>query len=375
MTDEAEKEVPNYVARRRKYFWGGAAMLLLGVLFSVLNALLDCPDYQKVTSFNALFFVAGGALGLAAGAEDKNRGKDKTGDKEKAKDQGEGEDEGKEPFAWLLCNAWRVGAVVFLAAFGLSVKMVLQESLYDSTNLMLNVGVAGLYLLFLYLIRLREDEEKKAKHMETAEVLVVAIALAIGIKAVGVQAFKIPSGSMLHTLEIGDHLLVSKFLYGIPLPFTDARLPGFREPERGDVVVFAYPGMDNLDRPPFQQPGDPDVLKGQDFIKRIVGLPGESFEVRGNRLFVGGQEIEDPWGQFLDGSGRPLPAVYRTRGELAAWGPATIPADMYLVMGDNRFHSNDGRVWGFVRKGRIKGKAMFIYWSWAGLKRVGNIIR
>lgn len=355
MTDKAGQEVPNYIARRKKYFWGGAAMMVFGVIVSVLNALLDVPDYQKISSFNALFFVAGGALGLAAGCDD--------------------ECEGTDALSWFLKNGWRLGATVVMASFGLGVKMIAEDGFYDSTSLMLEVAVLALYFLFLYLIRLRENPEKKAKHTETAEVLVVAIALAIGIKAVGVQAFKIPSGSMLHTLEIGDHLLISKFLYGIPLPYTDARVPGFRDPERGDVVVFAYPGMDNEDRPPFQHPEEPDQLKGQDFIKRIVGMPGETVEIRANRIFVNGAEIDDKWGQYLDGSGNPLPAVYRNRGELANWGPATIPPDMYLVMGDNRFHSNDGRVWGYVRKGRIKGKAIFIYWSFAGMGRIGTIIK
>lgn len=354
MTEPKQEPQPNHIARRRKYFWGGLAMLVIGVVFSALNALLDCPDYMKVSSFNALFFVAGGALGMAAGAEETDR---------------------KGFVGWMLVNGWRLGATVVMGAFGVGIKVISDEGFTDSTSLMLEVAVLLLYFLFLYLIRLRDDEEKRAKHTETAEVLVVAIAMAIFIKAVGVQAFKIPSGSMLHTLEIGDHLLISKFLYGIPLPYTDTRLPAFKDPERGDVVVFAYPGMDNPDRPPFQNPEPVDQLKGQDFIKRIIGMPGENFEVRGNRLFVDGKEIEDPWGQFLDAGGNPLPAIYRTRGELANWGPAVIPPDMYLVMGDNRFHSNDGRFWGFVKKGRIKGKAMFIYWSWAGMGRIGNLIR
>lgn len=354
MTKEKEKAAFDVESRRKMYRLGGLALMSVGVVFCVLNVLLNVEDYQKVSAFNAFFLVVGGALGLAAGTP-----------------KGENEDH----YAWSMKNGWRIGTLVVMVCFGLGLRSLIDGGLADSTSLLLQAALLGAYFLFLYLVRLRDDPEKAAKHTETAEVLVVAIALAISIKAVGVQAFKIPSGSMLHTLEIGDHLLITKFLYGIPLPYTDARLPGFRDPERGDVVVFAYPGMDNPDRPPFQKPEDADILKEQDFIKRVIGLPGERVELRGNRLFVNGVETVEPWAQYLDGHGDPLPQIYRSRGPLADYGPVMIPADMYLVMGDNRFHSNDGRVWGYVKKGRIKGKAAFIYWSWAGLSRVGTFIK
>lgn len=337
-----------------QYYWGGLAMLVMGVVFCVFNAALDVAEYQKVGPFNSMFFVVGGALGLSAGFP---RGL-------------------KYPLAEKVDSlGWKAAVVLVLLSFGLTVREILSVEYADSTSLMLVVGLMVYYFITLYLVKLRNNPEKAAKSMETAEVLIVAIALAVIIKGVGVQAFKIPSGSMLHTLQVGDHLLISKFTYGVPLPYTDARVPGFRDPERGDVIVFAYPGMDNSDRPPFQKPGAPDILKEQDFIKRIIGMPGETVELRGNSLFVNGQPVEDPWGQYLNSRGEPLPDIYKSRGQLADYGPATIPPDMYLVMGDNRFHSNDGRVWGFVKKGRIKGNAMVIYWSWAGLKRIGTIIR
>jgi signal peptidase I len=332
--------------RRLQYLWGGAAMFALGLAFCLLNALLPVIEYQKVSDFTAFFFVVGGGLGIIAGAE-------------KSK------------------NAWKIITPVVLAAFGIALWDLLRGDAPDPTSLLLVVALAGAYFLFLYFIKLSPtNPESRSKNIETAEVLIVAIALAIGIKAVGVQAFKIPSGSMLHSLEVGDHLLISKFLYGIPLPYTDARLPGIRDPQRGDIVVFAYPGFDNLDRPSNARIGYPDQLKEQDFIKRIIGLPGEMIEVRNKRIYINGQQLDDKWGQFLDENGRPYsePYAWNPRDAMPDYGPAAIPPGMYFVMGDNRNHSNDSRAWGFVRKGRIKGKAVIIYWSWPELKRIGTII-
>ncbi len=268
--------------------------------------------------------------------------------------------------------------LLVLAGFGLIVTDMAKSPFTESVTRLLVFALLGAYFLFLYLIRLKPDgsDGSRAKHIETIEVLIVAITLAIGIKAVGVQAFKIPSGSMLHTLEIGDHLLVSKFTFGVPLPYTDARLPGFRDPERGDIVVFAYPGLDNPDRPAGSPTRPADRLKEQDFIKRIIGLPGETIELRNNSLYINGKPEVDPWGQLLDDLGRPISNTASLFGmRLGNYGPATIPEGMYLVMGDNRYHSNDGRVWGFVRKGRIKGNALFIYWSWPQFSRIGTLIK
>lgn len=338
--------------RRKQYYWGGAAMLAVGLAACLLNFLLPVPEYQKISSFNALFFVVGGALGLAGGTPGPIGGK------------GAGN---------LLARALNAAPVLVLACFALTMKEIFSSEFIDPTSLILAVVLLGGYFLFYYLMKLKTGGSGE-KTLETAEVLIVAIAMAILIKGVGVQAFKIPSGSMLNTLKIGDHLLITKFLYGVPLPYTDARLPALKDPARGDIVVFSYPGMDNPDRPPFQDAGYPDELKGQDFIKRIVGLPGETIQIKANVLHIDGRAVDDTWGQFLDGNGKPLPLVYRGRGLLADYGPAVIPPDMYFVMGDNRFHSNDSRVWGFVKKGRIKGKALIIYWSIAEMGRIGNLI-
>ncbi len=342
--------------KARFYFIGGLVLFVAGFVFCILNVALDLPQYQKVGPFNALFLVVGGALGMSAA--ERYIDFDRT------------------PFKAMGGHLWKIITGLVMIAFGLTLRNILGQSFADSTSLLLSMALFGAYFLFLYNVRLKSDDAGRAKSVETAEVLVVAIFLAICIKAVGVQAFKIPSGSMLPTLQIGDHLLVSKFLYGVPLPYTDARLPAIRDPERGDVIVFAYPGDDNPDRPDFLPMGRPDVLKEQDFIKRIIGLPGETVEYRDNKVFINGERIEDPWGNYYDG--KPVPdkptkrLFQRTDNH---WGPATIPDDMYLVLGDNRFNSRDSRFWGFVKKGRIKGKALMLYWSWPKVGRVGTIIK
>ena len=140
------------------------------------------------------------------------------------------------------------------------------------------------------------------------------------------QAFKIPSGSMLNSLEIGNQLLISKFLYGVPLPYTDQRLPGIRPP-RGDIVVFAYPGIDNPDRPDRPLALPKDHLKEQDFIKRIVGFPGEMIEVRDKRVYINGLPLEDPWAQYLfhDGTPKPEPLAHQLGDAPADMFPTRVP--------------------------------------------------
>jgi signal peptidase I len=180
------------------------------------------------------------------------------------------------------------------------------------------------------------------KVVEYGEALIVAGLLAIAIRGAVVQAFKIPSGSMLPTLLIGDHLLVSKFLYGVRLPYTGTRLMRLRPPRRGDIVVFAYPEDDS-----------------KDFIKRVIGEPGDTLEVVGKKVYINGRPLDDPWGTFADRQVMPVSV-----GKRDFFGPVTVPAGKYFVMGDNRDRSLDSRFWGFVEDARIKGKAFIIYWSW-----------
>jgi signal peptidase I len=199
---------------------------------------------------------------------------------------------------------------------------------------------------------------QRGKIVEYGEALVVAILLAVAIRGAVVQAFKIPSGSMLPTLQIGDHLLVSKFLYGVRIPYTGIRLFRIRPPKRGDIVVFAYPEDDS-----------------KDFIKRVIGEPGDRVEIVDKKVYVNGDPIEDPWGVYRDAAVQPGGIEKRDNT-----GPLQVPRGRYFVMGDNRDRSYDSRFWGFVDDARIKGKAFIIYWSWESERtrprfgRMGQII-
>ncbi|MBI5505136.1 MAG: signal peptidase I [Deltaproteobacteria bacterium] len=169
----------------------------------------------------------------------------------------------------------------------------------------------------------------------------MAILLAMFIRTFIVQAFKIPSGSMLPTLEVGDHLLVNKFVYGVRIPFVGKRLLSFFKPEHDDVIVFIYPED-----------------KTKDFIKRVKALPGETIEVRDKVVYINGEKIDDPHAYFEPGS-RVYPNSARDN-----FGPLTVPEGQVFVMGDNRDHSHDSRFWGTVPIDEILGKAFILYWSW-----------
>ena len=186
---------------------------------------------------------------------------------------------------------------------------------------------------------------QKSALRDWTEALVVAGILALIIRSFIVQAFKIPSGSMEDTLLIGDHLLVNKFIYGVQLPGVDGRFLTIREPERGDIVVFEFPEDRGM-----------SYWKRRDFIKRVVGLPGDTVEVRDKKLLVNGQPLLIPEAVFKDGTNQPGP-----RDNMA---PVKVPAGHYFAMGDNRDRSYDSRFWGFVSNQEIKGLAFIKYWSW-----------
>jgi signal peptidase I len=187
---------------------------------------------------------------------------------------------------------------------------------------------------------------KKSVLREYFESIVIAVILALFVRTWVVQAFKIPTGSMENNLLIGDHLLVNKFVFGpTPLALGRAVLP-VREPRRGDVVVFKYPD-------------EPD----RDFIKRIIGLPGETVELRNKKVYINGQPIDEPYVHFLS----PPSSDYQEVTSFDVrerYGPVTVPPNQYFVMGDNRDNSQDSRYWGFLPRGYIKGKAALIYWSY-----------
>ncbi len=198
--------------------------------------------------------------------------------------------------------------------------------------------------------------KKKSIIREYAESIAIAVLLALVIRTYLVQAFKIPSGSMEDTLAIGDHLLVNKFIYGTKIPFSDSRVIKLRDPKRGDVIVFEYPE-------------DPS----KDFIKRIVGVPGDVVEGKDKKLYVNGKLYENP--HEVHKEKEIIPKEMNPRD---TFGPVTVPPDSYFVMGDNRDRSYDSRFWKFVKRGQIKGLAFIKYWSWDREKfrpRFGNIGR
>jgi signal peptidase I len=199
---------------------------------------------------------------------------------------------------------------------------------------------------------------KKSLFREYAEAIIIAVLLALVIRQFAVQAFTIPSGSMMDTLLIGDYILVNKFLYGPEIPFTDTHLPGLRRPEHGDIIVFKYPNDE-----------------ARDFIKRIVAIGGDTVQIRDNRVWLNGKLMEEPY--VLPGSFR---STSSHCGYLYGCEPLVVPADSYFVMGDNRDNSQDSRYWGFVKREKIRGKAFLIYWSWNGeahwlrWRRLGNYL-
>src|SRR5258705_2835780 len=161
---------------------------------------------------------------------------------------------------------------------------------------------------------------RKSLFREYSEAIIIAVLLALVIRQFAVQAFTIPSGSMMDTLLIGDYILVNKFLLGPEIPFTDKHLPGLRSPEHGDVIVFKYPNDET-----------------RDFIKRIVAIGGDTIQVKDNRVWLNGKLIEEPY--VMPGSFRPGPSTHC--GYLYGCEPLVVPPDSYFVMGDNRDNSQD----------------------------------
>ncbi|WP_316348411.1 signal peptidase I [Desulfuromonas acetoxidans] len=214
-----------------------------------------------------------------------------------------------------------------------------------------------------------EIKQKKTWYREYGEALLVAAILALIIRTFVVQAFKIPSGSMEDTLLIGDHLLVCKFIYGTEIPFTDKVVLPLTDPQRGDVIVFEFPG--DLEKP---------WLERRDFIKRIVGTPGDTVEVRNKRVYVNGEVYDLPQEVHKESS-LILPGTRVSPEDRRDFMPKlVVPPGQYFVMGDNRDRSYDSRFWGFVDRDLIKGKAFIKYWSWDGeehwprFNRIGRLI-
>ncbi len=200
--------------------------------------------------------------------------------------------------------------------------------------------------------------KRKSTIREYIEAILIALLLALFIRTFVVQAFKIPSGSMLNTLLIGDHILVNKFIYGIKDPFSGNTWIPVKKPGRGDVVVFKYP-----------------LNPSQDYIKRVIGTEGDQIEIKNKKVYVNGEPQDDSYAIFLDSKIIPAGEQGRDNMELK-----TVPANSLFVMGDNRDNSYDSRFWNFVDLKAVKGKAFIFYWSWdkkdfsVRWNRIGNLI-
>jgi signal peptidase I len=185
---------------------------------------------------------------------------------------------------------------------------------------------------------------KKSTIREYFESIVIAVILALFVRTWAVQAFKIPTGSMENNLLIGDHLLVNKFVFGPTTWNAERKLP-IREPRRGDIVVFKYPD-------------EPE----RDFIKRVIGLPGETLELRNKMVYINGQPLDEPYVHFLEPASSSQEVTSFDVRE--RYGPVRVPDGQFFVMGDNRDNSQDSRYWGFLPRSYVKGRALMIYWSY-----------
>jgi len=191
-------------------------------------------------------------------------------------------------------------------------------------------------------------EFSKSTLREYFESIVIAVIFALFIRTFVVQAFKIPTGSMEENLLIGDHLLVNKFVFGPTASRLERTVMPIGEIHRGDVVVFKYPE-------------EPE----RDFIKRVIGLPGETLEVREKKVYVNGAALDEPYAHYLQPVVRASELHEVTSFDVRdRYGPVRVPADQYFVMGDNRDNSQDSRYWGFLPRENVKGKALIIYWSY-----------
>jgi signal peptidase I len=196
-----------------------------------------------------------------------------------------------------------------------------------------------------------KGKKKKSKLREYVEIVVSAVVLALIVRALIIQSYHIPSGSMENTLFRGDFLFANKFLYGASVPFTPWFLPKIRDPRPGDIMIFKYPGD-----------------RKTDYIKRCIATEGQTVELRDTTLYIDGVKKAEPY------------AVYRGGGT-RNFGPYTVPKGYVLALGDNRDDSADSRYWGPLDKKLIRGKALFIYFSidydkhWIRFRRIGDIIR
>ena len=188
----------------------------------------------------------------------------------------------------------------------------------------------------------KSKEATKSKVQEYIEAIIIAILIAVVIRTFIVQAYKIPSRSMVPRLLVGDHLLVNKFIYGVKIPVIRRIIVPITDPKRGDIIVFIYPND-----------------RTKDYIKRVIGVGGDKIEIKNKNIFINDQPYKDAFGIYSDDT--IYPAIMQPRDN---FGPVTVPKGSLFVMGDNRDESADSRFWGFVDLKDVEGKALLIYWSW-----------
>jgi signal peptidase I len=193
-----------------------------------------------------------------------------------------------------------------------------------------------------------DEAQKKSTFREYYEALLIAVIFVNFARIFVFQAFKIPTGSMEDNLKVGDHIIVNKFIYGPTSPAWQKLVP-LRDIRRGDIIVFRYP----LD-------------PSQDFVKRVIGMPGDVVEIRDKRVAINGRQLDEPYVVHDDAQifplQRSLPEPYRSRDQ---FGPYTVPPASFFAMGDNRDRSHDSRYWGTVPRSMIKGRAFMVYWSFS----------
>ena len=219
-------------------------------------------------------------------------------------------------------------------------------------------------------MRTKKEKKKKSKLRENIEAIVFALVIDLFIKAFIVDVYKIPTGSMIPTIEIGDFIVASKFMYGAKIPFTKKRLPDVRDPRRGDIVIFLAPyydppniviqlltpvvytltlGFVNIDPQP------------KFYVKRCIGLPGDEIEILNKEVYVNGNLLKGGWPEF-HADPEIIPPGDKLMNHRDFYGPIIVPESSYFVMGDNRDRSNDSRFWGFVDRNNVFGKSLFRYW-------------
>ena len=214
----------------------------------------------------------------------------------------------------------------------------------------------------------QDELEKEPAIVETSKSIFPVLLIVLVLRSFLFEPFQIPSGSMIPTLEVGDFILVNKFNYGLRLPVSGTKILSVGDPKRGDVMVFKQPGQEHIN-----------------FIKRVIGLPGDTVRYSGKRLWVNGNEIPQEFvAQLADNR-----SVYRLYNESAeskqyeirkevmlndprAEGIWEVPEGMYFTMGDNRDRSNDSRYWGFVPEKNIVGKAVYIWMHWPSWTQIPN---